>query len=331
MEKSVAQAYLTLLSGGDDLSTQPERLKESSIRQSAVDIGFLAITQGNVVEACFGIRQQQFSSTNTIATTTTGTITNDSCYHNEDNGKNDNNNTNNNNKRKTAQKKKNKTRRLWGWYTETGKTLPSTKQTEEGEETTGSFSAFLPLVTSHNSTCVSPSTKKARTAAVVMTQQQHVKKIKILLADIVAECNEYEQEAMAKLVVLTYMKAFEIALKTAQDDILGRSNSSLSALWTSCFRHGQNAAILQGPHLNLNRSFFKLHRAAVHHHQIQQLQQEQQQQLLLLQHGQEEQQLLSQQKQPVPRPKQEHADDLHQEEDRRKKNFFLLWTWGVGG
>lgn len=53
IEKSLAQGFMTLLTGGD-----PEPLKnlaKNRIRRSAVDMGFLAITEGNILEACFGL------------------------------------------------------------------------------------------------------------------------------------------------------------------------------------------------------------------------------------------------------------------------------------
>ena len=59
MEKSVAQAYITLLCGGGDIDVQRKRLNENRMRRSAITAGFLAITERNVVEACFGLSQQQ--------------------------------------------------------------------------------------------------------------------------------------------------------------------------------------------------------------------------------------------------------------------------------
>uniref|UniRef100_A0A6U3B267 Uncharacterized protein n=1 Tax=Entomoneis paludosa TaxID=265537 RepID=A0A6U3B267_9STRA len=53
LDKAMAQGFLTLLSGGDP---QPlVNLKRNRIRRSAVDMGFLALTEGNVLEACFGL------------------------------------------------------------------------------------------------------------------------------------------------------------------------------------------------------------------------------------------------------------------------------------
>mmetsp|Transcript_6982 Transcript_6982/g.14307 ORF Transcript_6982/g.14307 Transcript_6982/m.14307 type:complete len:192 (+) Transcript_6982:618-1193(+) len=53
MEKAIAQGFMTLLCGGDP---QPiKNLRKNRIRRSAVDMGFAAITDGNVLEACFGL------------------------------------------------------------------------------------------------------------------------------------------------------------------------------------------------------------------------------------------------------------------------------------
>lgn len=56
MPKPLAQGYISLLSGGDPKGM--ENLRRNRIKRSAVEMGFLALTEGNVVEACFGISQQ---------------------------------------------------------------------------------------------------------------------------------------------------------------------------------------------------------------------------------------------------------------------------------
>mmetsp|Transcript_3947 Transcript_3947/g.5201 ORF Transcript_3947/g.5201 Transcript_3947/m.5201 type:complete len:185 (+) Transcript_3947:443-997(+) len=53
MEKSLAQGYITLLTGGDPRGI--ENLRKNRMRRDAVDMGFLALLEGNVLETCFAV------------------------------------------------------------------------------------------------------------------------------------------------------------------------------------------------------------------------------------------------------------------------------------
>jgi hypothetical protein len=68
MDKQLARGYITLLSGkAPPIPEQPSFLQSSSktkntiehVAEDAVTLGFIAVTDGNVIEACFGIKQQQ--------------------------------------------------------------------------------------------------------------------------------------------------------------------------------------------------------------------------------------------------------------------------------
>jgi hypothetical protein len=69
MDKQLARGYITLLSGKAAPPEQPASKKNSKnnqqqqqqqhVAEGAVTLGFVALTDGNVIEACFGIKQRE--------------------------------------------------------------------------------------------------------------------------------------------------------------------------------------------------------------------------------------------------------------------------------
>ncbi|KAL7573169.1 hypothetical protein ACA910_018832 [Epithemia clementina (nom. ined.)] len=222
LEPSVAQGYITLLCGGDDPSTQQKRLKENRIRRSAIPAGFLAITEGNVLDACFGISQQQ--------------------------------------PQPQPQKQPQEPPQ------ESHKSNNNSKNTNDPH-----FPAMRRTSSSASMTAASATATTARTMI-------HVKKLKVLLANAAYDAyDEEDEQALCKLAVMTYMKAFEIVLRTT-------AAVEKLTVWTKCFFY---RGIMKKANVNLHRTFRKLQEVLIHYYrnnqQQQRNQQLQQSQALLLQ------------------------------------------------